>query len=209
MHLINYIPKYLCKHLCILCMYGYLNDSINQSKFIQCPFKIPTRRRPRPRPSGKEQSWEGGGIENKHHLVGALGLLEVHSRLLDQPPKRNLSAIVAERANGTTKLPWTENSSVQLPAQEERGRQSSRRWEGAQPDRHHHTKDTTLYYHICIAYPCKIHIKCANKQVWEEKVWKQCSHTFPLKKALSFIDSEQWPLRKAYVRHKPLTGRPT
>ena len=50
--------------------------SINQSKFIHCTFKIPTQR-----PSGKRQSREGGGIENKHHLRGALDLLEVHSRL--------------------------------------------------------------------------------------------------------------------------------
>jgi len=35
--------------------------------------------------------------------------------------------IVTERANGTTKLPWTEDHRVLWPAQEERGRQSSRR----------------------------------------------------------------------------------
>ena len=33
-----------------------INQSINRSKFIQHPFKIPTQRRCRPRPSGKEQS---------------------------------------------------------------------------------------------------------------------------------------------------------
>jgi len=32
--------------------------------------------------------------------------------------------IVAEQANGTTKLPWTEDRSVRRPAQEERGQQS-------------------------------------------------------------------------------------
>ena len=42
-----------------------------------------------PRPSGKEQSWEGGGIENRHRLEGALDLLQVHSRLLDQPQIKN------------------------------------------------------------------------------------------------------------------------
>jgi len=35
--------------------------------------------------------------------------------------------IVAERANGSTKLPWTEDRSVRRPAQEGRGLQSSRR----------------------------------------------------------------------------------
>jgi len=37
----------------------------------------------------KRQSWEGGGIENKHRLGGALDLLEDQSRLLDQPQKMN------------------------------------------------------------------------------------------------------------------------
>src|SRR6218665_2223311 len=49
--------------------------------------------RSRPRPSGKEQSREGGGIENRHCLGGALDLLEVHCRLLDQPQKKNGSAL--------------------------------------------------------------------------------------------------------------------
>jgi len=54
----------------------------------------PTQRCSRLRPSGKEQSWEGGGIENKHHLGGALDQLEVHSILFgpttekDSPPLR-------------------------------------------------------------------------------------------------------------------------
>src|SRR6218665_2637564 len=67
--------------------------SINQSKFIWRPFKIPTQRRSRPRPSGKEQSLEGGGIENRHRLGGALDRLEVHSRFLGQPQKMNGSAL--------------------------------------------------------------------------------------------------------------------
>src|SRR6218665_1684462 len=33
-----------------------IGNSINQSKFIEYPFKIRTQRRSRPRPSGKEQS---------------------------------------------------------------------------------------------------------------------------------------------------------
>src|SRR6218665_1246166 len=52
-----------------------------------------TQRRSRPRPSGKEQSLEGGGIENRQRLGGALDLLEVHSRFLDQPQKMNGSAL--------------------------------------------------------------------------------------------------------------------
>src|SRR6218665_1920062 len=67
---------------------------INQSiKIYIAPFKIPTQRRFRPRPSGKEQSLEGGGTENRHRLQGALNLLEVHSRFLDQPQKMNGSAL--------------------------------------------------------------------------------------------------------------------
>jgi len=55
---------------------------------------MPTQKRSRPcRPSGKEQSLEGGGIENRHRLEGALDLLEVHSRFLDQPQKMNGSAL--------------------------------------------------------------------------------------------------------------------
>src|SRR6218665_3106355 len=70
-----------------------MNKKIKQSKFILRPFKIPTQRRSRPRPSGKEQSLEGGGIENRHRLEGALDLLEVHSRFLDQPQKMNRFAL--------------------------------------------------------------------------------------------------------------------
>src|SRR6218665_2958487 len=44
-------------------------------------------------PRGKEQSLEGDGIENRHLLEGALDLLEVHSRFLDQPQKINGSAL--------------------------------------------------------------------------------------------------------------------
>jgi len=63
--------KFLLNHL--LGIFRYCRPkSINQSKFIWYPFKIPTQRRSRPRPRGKEQSWEGGGIENRHHLGGAL-----------------------------------------------------------------------------------------------------------------------------------------
>ena len=60
-----------------------------------------------PRLSRKEQSAEAGGIENRHRLGGALGLRETWNRLLDQPQKEWL-CIVVERANGITKLPWTE-----------------------------------------------------------------------------------------------------
>src|SRR6218665_690154 len=70
-----------------------INLSINQSKFISCPFKIPTQRRSRPRPSGKEQSLEAGGIENRQHFGGALDLFQVHSWLFDQPQKINVSAM--------------------------------------------------------------------------------------------------------------------
>src|SRR6218665_4116372 len=49
----------------------------------------------RPGPSGKDQTLEGGGIENRHRhrLEGALDLLEVHSRFLDQPQKMNSFAL--------------------------------------------------------------------------------------------------------------------
>ena len=53
-------------------------QSINQNS-DSARFKMPTPRRSWPRPSGKEQSWEGGGIENRHHLESALDLLEIHS----------------------------------------------------------------------------------------------------------------------------------
>src|SRR6218665_681988 len=67
---------------------------INQSiKIYIAPFKIPTQRRSRPRPSGKEQSLEAGGTENRHHLEGALDLLEVHPKCLGQPQKMNRSAL--------------------------------------------------------------------------------------------------------------------
>ena len=68
------------------------NQSINQYLY-SAPCKIPTQRRSWPRPSGKEQSLEGGGIENRHRLEGTLDLLEVHSRFLDQPPKMNGPAL--------------------------------------------------------------------------------------------------------------------
>src|SRR6218665_104428 len=44
-------------------------------------------------PSGKEQSLEGGGIEHRHRLEGALDLLEVHFRFLDQQQKMHGSAL--------------------------------------------------------------------------------------------------------------------
>src|SRR6218665_788377 len=53
---------------------------------------MPIQRRSRPRQSGKEQSLEGGRIENRQRLEGALDLLEVHSRFLDQTQKMNGSA---------------------------------------------------------------------------------------------------------------------
>ena len=60
---------------------------INQNVYIaghNRPFWIPTQKRSQPMPSGKEQSSEGGGIENMHRLGDALGsILEDHSTLLD------------------------------------------------------------------------------------------------------------------------------
>ena len=67
------------------------NQSINQNLYSAQGFK--TQRCSRPRPSRKEQSWDGGGIENRYRLGGALDLLEVHSRLLYQPQKKNGSAL--------------------------------------------------------------------------------------------------------------------
>jgi len=57
------------------------------------PFNIPSQKLSRPRLSGNEQSWEGGWIENRRRLGGGLDLLEVQSRLLDQPQKKNGSAL--------------------------------------------------------------------------------------------------------------------
>src|SRR6218665_818289 len=71
-------------------MHAYINPSkqsinslmhayINPSNLCNAPSRsLPMQRRSRPRPSGKEQSLEGGGIENMHRLEGALDLLEVH-----------------------------------------------------------------------------------------------------------------------------------
>ena len=94
-------------------------QSINQSKFILSPFKIPTQRCSRPRPSGKEQSWEGGGIENRHWLVRSTGS---PFQVFGPTTENEQVCIVAERANGTPKLPWTEDRSVRRPAHEERAR---------------------------------------------------------------------------------------
>ena len=47
---------------------------------------LPTQAKPK-------QSLGGGGIENRHRLEGALDLLEVHSRCLDQPQKFAHSAL--------------------------------------------------------------------------------------------------------------------
>jgi len=42
---------------------------INQSiKIYIAPLQYPYSEALPTRPSGKEQSWEGGGIENRHHL---------------------------------------------------------------------------------------------------------------------------------------------
>ena len=62
-------------------------------------FKISNQRRSRPRPSGEEQSWGGGGIENRQRLRGALDQLERHSRLLDQPQTKNGSALSQSNNN--------------------------------------------------------------------------------------------------------------
>jgi len=47
-------------------MISTLNQPIDQLKFIWRSFKIHTQRCSQPRSGGKEQSWEGGGIENRH-----------------------------------------------------------------------------------------------------------------------------------------------
>jgi len=46
-----------------------INQSINQNVY--------TQKRSRPRPSGKEQSWEGEGIENRTILLSQLIKLEI------------------------------------------------------------------------------------------------------------------------------------
>src|SRR6218665_1955861 len=69
-----------------------INQSINQNLY-SAPSRYLLRGAPDTRPSGKEQSLEGGGIENRHRLEGALDLLEVHSRFLDQPQKMNRFAL--------------------------------------------------------------------------------------------------------------------
>src|SRR6218665_3519 len=48
---------------------------------------------PDPGQAEKNSLLEGSGIENRHRLEGALDLLEVHSRFLDQPQKINRSAL--------------------------------------------------------------------------------------------------------------------
>src|SRR6218665_2060698 len=74
---------------------GYHFQSINQNLY-SAPSRslyseaLPTQAK---RKSTVLRRWWNCGIENKHHLEGALDLLEVHSRLLDQPPKRNMSAL--------------------------------------------------------------------------------------------------------------------
>jgi len=46
---------------------------------------------------------------------------EGHSRLSDQPQKKELHCIVTEWENGTAKSSWTEDHSARRPAQEEGG----------------------------------------------------------------------------------------
>jgi len=68
---------------------------IHQSiKINVSPLQDPyTQRRPRLRPSGREQSSNAGETEHMYRLGGASDLREARSRLLDQPLKRNGSAL--------------------------------------------------------------------------------------------------------------------
>src|SRR6218665_1659941 len=68
---------------------------IHQSiKINVSPLQEPyTQRRPRLRPSGREQSSNAGETEHMYRLGGASDLREARSRLLDQPLKRNGSAL--------------------------------------------------------------------------------------------------------------------
>ncbi len=54
---------------------GLMKIVFNQLvKIFIAPFKIPTQRRSRLRPSGQEQTLEGGGIVNRRRLGGALDI---------------------------------------------------------------------------------------------------------------------------------------
>src|SRR6218665_904037 len=88
-------------------MHGRKVFTINQSiKIYIAPLQDTYSEASRPRPSGKEQSLECGGIENRHRLEGALDLLEGSPFQVFGPTTENERVcIVAEPANGTTKLP--------------------------------------------------------------------------------------------------------
>jgi len=77
-------------------------------------------------------------------LGGALDLLVVHSRLLDQPQKKNGSALSQSGQMGPTNYRG-QRASVYDGLHKKRERQSSRRKEDTQPDKHRHTKDVILY----------------------------------------------------------------
>jgi len=87
-----------------MCVYNYFNQSINENLYSP-PFKIPTQRRSRPRPSGKEQSSKAGETENRFHLGGASDLR------IDNPFQVVRPA--AERV-------WKGDRSLGQPAEEER-----------------------------------------------------------------------------------------
>ena len=75
------------------------NQSINQSKFIplQEPYSeaLPTQAKRKRTVLRRWWKWE------QAHLGGALDLLEVHSTLLDQPQKKNGSALQQSRQLGS------------------------------------------------------------------------------------------------------------
>jgi len=68
-------------------------------------------------------------MENRPRLGGALDLLEVHSRLLDQPQKKNGSALSQSGQMGSPyyREQRTAVYDSMFIAQEERGRRSLRR----------------------------------------------------------------------------------
>src|SRR6218665_2937763 len=81
--------RFFATHLTLLVM--SINQSINEN-FLSTP-QHPHSDVLRPRLSGKEPYSESGGIENRHRLGVALHLRESRSRLLDQPQKKNGSAL--------------------------------------------------------------------------------------------------------------------
>ena len=94
---IQFFQQLLVKFLlhlktCFLHEYGNVfNQSISQNLY-SAPSRYLLRGAPGPGQAEKK-SLEGGGIDNRHRLGGALDLLKVHSRFLDQPQKMNGSAL--------------------------------------------------------------------------------------------------------------------